>query len=152
VLGTRKARQIRADLGDQHFSGAPADTGDGLEQGDGLVLSGQALGEFGVDARDGRVQVLQVGELLARAAKMWWTSRRPTTAWASASRLARSFPCANSANARASVSPLSKAARISRAERPRTSVTTAASLILASSSTACSRLVSRARSSTRWMR
>ena len=59
---------------------------------------------------------------------------------------------ASSASACASVSPSSSRCRISRAERPRTSVTTEASLMLASSSTACNRLMSRARSSTKWMR
>jgi hypothetical protein len=56
-----------------------------------------------------------VGELLARAGKMWWTSNRPTTAWASASRLARSFRRAHTARAWLSVSPLSSRCKISRA-------------------------------------
>jgi hypothetical protein len=36
------------------------------------VLSGQARFQLGVHARDGGVQLVEVGELLTRAAKMWW--------------------------------------------------------------------------------
>jgi hypothetical protein len=79
-------------LSDQHLRSALADAGDGPEQRDGLVLSGQARCQLGVHARDGRIQGVQMSELLARAGNTWWASSRPTTAWASASRLARSFP------------------------------------------------------------
>jgi hypothetical protein len=42
-----------------------ADTGDGRHERDGLLLNGQARGELGVHPRDGRIQVLQMRELLA---------------------------------------------------------------------------------------
>jgi hypothetical protein len=101
VLGTREARQVGANLGDQHIGGARADTGDGLEQRGRVPLGvgDQACFQLSVQTRDGRVQGVQMGKLLTRAAKPWWASRRPTTACASASRLARSFPRASSAKA-----------------------------------------------------
>jgi hypothetical protein len=149
-----EARHVRAARGDQHFSGAPTDAGDGREQVDGSSLVRQARCELGVNPRDGRIQVLQMSELLAQQEDVvsLLSCSRPTTARARASRLARSFPRANSASACASVSPASSRCRLSRAARPRTSVTTDASLLLASSRTACSRLVSRARASTKWIR
>ena len=148
MLSRGEARAIGAALGNEHLRRAAADTGDGLQERNGLLRNGQARCELGVHPRAGRIQVLQMRELLAQQEEVvsLLSCSRPTTAWARASRLARSFPRANSASACASVSPASSRCRLSRAERPRTSVTTAASLLLASSRTACSRLVSRARS------
>jgi hypothetical protein len=85
--------------------------GDGLEQRGRVPLGvgGQTRFQLSVQTRDGRVQVVQRGKLLTRAAKPWWASRRPTTACASASRLARSFPRANSAKAWLCACPLSQA-------------------------------------------
>ncbi len=66
---TGEARPVGADLGDEHLGGALGDTRDALEQRDRVPLGGQALCECGVQTRASRIQVLQVGELLARAGK-----------------------------------------------------------------------------------
>jgi hypothetical protein len=116
VLGAGEAREIRANLGDEHLGGAPGDAGDGLQERHGLLLSGQARCELGIQTHNSRIQGVQVGELLTRTEKTWCACSRPTTAWASASRLARSLPRASSASACASVSPSSSRCRISRAQ------------------------------------
>ena len=69
MLGQREAREVGADLGDERFSSAPGHTGNGLHERHGLLLSGQPLFEVGAHPRDGRIQVLQMGELLTRAGK-----------------------------------------------------------------------------------
>jgi hypothetical protein len=80
MLGRGEAREVGANRGDQHFGGAPGDPRDGRAPGNGLLLSGSARCARGVQTRDGRVQVVQMGALLTRAGKTWWASRRPTTA------------------------------------------------------------------------
>jgi hypothetical protein len=67
MLGAGEAAHVRANLGDEHLRSAPGDTGDRREQRDRLPLSGQARFQLSVDARDGRIQLVEVGELLARA-------------------------------------------------------------------------------------
>jgi hypothetical protein len=48
MLGAGEAREVCAHLGDERFGGALGDTGDGLQERDGLVLSGEARCELGV--------------------------------------------------------------------------------------------------------
>jgi hypothetical protein len=128
-------------LSDERFGGSLRHAGDGLQECDGFLIRGETRGELGVHPRDGRVQVVQMGELFTRTGKTWCCCSRPTTAWARASRLARSRPRASSANACASVSLSSKRWRISRAPEA-THVgddrgELGGGVILASSSTAC---------------
>ena len=66
MLGAGEAREVRADLGDQHFGGAPGDTRDGLHERHGLLLSGQARCKFSVQTRNGGIQIVQMGELLTQ--------------------------------------------------------------------------------------
>jgi hypothetical protein len=121
VLSALEAREVGANLGHEHLRRAAGDTGDGLEERDGLVLSGSARFKLGVHTRTGRIQVLEVGQLLARAGKMWWASTRPTTAWASASRLALSLWARQLGHCLCiglAVSPSSSRCSISRAQEP----------------------------------
>jgi hypothetical protein len=64
-----EARPVRTDLGDECFRGAPRDTWDGLHEGKGFPLSGQTRCEFGVQPRNGSIQLVEVGELLTRSGK-----------------------------------------------------------------------------------
>jgi len=70
VLGRGEAREVGADRGDEHFGGAPGDAGDGLQERDGLVLSGQARFELGIQTHNSSIQVLKVGELLTQQEDM----------------------------------------------------------------------------------
>jgi hypothetical protein len=69
MLGRGKAREIRADLGDEHFGGSLRHTGDGLQECDGFLIRGETRGEFSIHPRNGGIQVLQMGELLTRTGK-----------------------------------------------------------------------------------
>jgi hypothetical protein len=57
-------------LSDEHFGSAPGHTGNGLQERHGLLLRGQPRFELGVHPPDGRIQVLQTGELLAQQEDM----------------------------------------------------------------------------------
>ncbi|HEV2459428.1 MAG TPA: hypothetical protein VGS80_13805, partial [Ktedonobacterales bacterium] len=56
LLSRGEAREIGADLGNEHLRRAAANTGDGLQERNGLLLNGQARCELGVHPRDGRIQ------------------------------------------------------------------------------------------------
>ena len=70
MLGAGEAREVCADLGDEHFGGAPGDTGDGLHEGKSLLLSRQACCELSVQTRTGGIQIVEVGELLTQQKDM----------------------------------------------------------------------------------
>jgi len=57
-------------LSDEHFARAPGDTRDGLQERHGLLLGSQSRREFGVQTRNGGIQVLQMSKLLVQQEDM----------------------------------------------------------------------------------
>ena len=87
-----------------------------------------------------------------RSISAWCAPKRPSNARRSCGIFGRIRVCASSARASTSRTPAISASSICRAETPRMSETTESSLIPASSSSFCTRWVSRDRSSISFLR
>jgi hypothetical protein len=64
VGGGWEACHVHADLGHEHFGGAPTDARNGVEQRHGLLKRAHALRDLGVHQRDEVVQEVDVRQLL----------------------------------------------------------------------------------------
>src|SRR5262249_34443250 len=70
MLGAGKTTHIRADLGDEDLGRALADSGNRVQEGDGLLVRCQTLANCPTDARNGLVQVLQCAQVLGQQEAM----------------------------------------------------------------------------------
>jgi hypothetical protein len=59
MLGAGKPAHIGADLRNEDLGRALPDAGNRIQEGDGLLVRRQTLGNFPTDARNGLIQVLQ---------------------------------------------------------------------------------------------